>query len=114
MRILVNRWGAVVGDLEQVYLAGAFGNYIRPCSAAKIGMLEMDVERVVAAGNTALRGTKMLFGRERPLELDRIEHISLAAEPRFQDFFIECLDFPGGSRRHSLPMKKQGEVRAGS
>ena len=59
LRILCHRRGARVEDLARVYLAGAFGNYVRIASATRIGLLEMNPERVEPSGNTALRGAKM-------------------------------------------------------
>lgn len=94
LRMLLDPWGAHIQDIEAVYLAGAFGNYARAVSAARIGLLEMSVDRVVAAGNSALRGAKFLLGRDRFPELEMIQHVSLAAAPGFQDCFVECLGFP--------------------
>jgi len=48
---------------------------------------------VHAAGNTALRGAKMLLAAEEPA-LPAIEHISLAADPGFQDAFVDSMSFP--------------------
>jgi uncharacterized 2Fe-2S/4Fe-4S cluster protein (DUF4445 family) len=94
LRILLDHSRASMDDIETVYLAGAFGNYVRAASAVRIGLLEMPIDRVIAAGNTALRGGKLLLGRERFPELDVIQHVSLAADPDFQDRFVECLGFP--------------------
>jgi len=94
MRILLDHWGAAIDDVKQVYLAGAFGNYVRPESAARIGLLELPVERVTPAGNTALRGAKLLLDRKQVRELLDIEHIGLASDPNFQDTFVDCLRFP--------------------
>ena len=41
---------------SRVYLAGAFGNYIRGAGARRIGLLPAWVDHPTAAGNTALRG----------------------------------------------------------
>jgi uncharacterized 2Fe-2S/4Fe-4S cluster protein (DUF4445 family) len=110
LRILLDHWGAKIGDVKQVFLAGAFGNYVRPSSATRIGMLEMPVERITAAGNTALRGAKLLLGRNWPAELDHIEHVSLASDPRFQDTFIDCLGFPDRPNLAVAPAKREDEV----
>jgi uncharacterized 2Fe-2S/4Fe-4S cluster protein (DUF4445 family) len=94
LRLLLERWGASLGDVETVYLAGAFGNYVDPRSAARIGLLEVAPGRVAPAGNTALRGAKLLLGSGcRPL-LSRLQHVNLASDPNFQDRFAECIPFP--------------------
>jgi len=93
-RLLLNCLGASVSDLQSVHLAGAFGNYVQIESARRIGLIESPRAIVRAAGNTALRGAKMLLlaGTEPPLP--PIEHVSLAADPAFQDEFANCMAFP--------------------
>jgi uncharacterized 2Fe-2S/4Fe-4S cluster protein (DUF4445 family) len=94
MRLLLKRWGATHDDIEVVHLAGAFGNYVRIESAVRTGLLEIAPCRIQAAGNTALRGAKMVL-LSPDLEFPGpIEHIPLASEPEFQDTFVACLQFP--------------------
>jgi uncharacterized 2Fe-2S/4Fe-4S cluster protein (DUF4445 family) len=80
--------------VEEVYLSGAFGDYVRAESAIRIGLIETSVDRLTAAGNTALRGAKMLIGAESFPVLDMIEHVGLASDPNFQDRFVDCMAFP--------------------
>ena len=94
LRILLDRWGASIDDVKQVYLSGAFGNYVRAESAVRIGLLETSVGHLVPSGNTALRGAKLLLGVEDFPVLDLIEHVGLASDPHFQDRFVECMAFP--------------------
>ena len=100
LRILTAHWGAGLGDLDTVYLAGAFGNYLNVASARRIGLIEVDPARVKPVGNTALRGVKMhlLKPSQRDLRITairaRTEHLSLAADPDFQEIFVDCLGFP--------------------
>ncbi len=93
LRLLAERWGAGLDEIETVYLAGAFGNYVRIESARRIGLIEVAAESVAPVGNTALRGVKMaLLGRDRAEEIRKVtEHVALAEDPRFQDTFVECL-----------------------
>ena len=94
LRILCGRRGARVQDLDRIYLAGAFGNYVRIASAARTGLLEMDPERVQPAGNTALRGAKMSLLDSSATSGIVVEHVELAADRTFQDTFVDCLNFP--------------------
>ena len=97
LRILAERWGARVDQIERVYLAGAFGNYVRVESARRIGLLEVAAERIAPAGNTSLRGVKMaLAGGAAALEgiRERTGHVPLGSDARFQETFAECLGFP--------------------
>ncbi|MCK6553823.1 ASKHA domain-containing protein [Candidatus Binatia bacterium] len=87
---------------DRVFLAGAFGNYVRAESARRIGLLPAWATAPVAAGNAALRGARMLLlapSRRQQL-LDRIaadvRHLELAADPRFEDAFVEAMRLKGG------------------
>ena len=99
LRMLTARFGATPADLDVLYLAGAFGNYVHVESARRIGLLDLDPRRIVPAGNTALRGTKMIalapsrrafYTEELPA---RVEHVPLASDPAFQETFVDCLAF---------------------
>jgi uncharacterized 2Fe-2S/4Fe-4S cluster protein (DUF4445 family) len=99
LRILLERWGAALDQLQRVYVAGAFGNYVNTASAHRIGLLELPPEKIEPVGNTALRGTKILLlspsHRASLIEQigHRTEHVSLASDPHFQDVFVECMGF---------------------
>ena len=91
-RILLRKLDADIGAVSKVYLAGAFGNYVQIESAIRIGLIEVPRAVVHAAGNTALRGAKMLLATDEP-SLPIIEHISLAVDPSFQDEFVDSMRF---------------------
>lgn len=93
-RILLGRIGAKPDDVRALYLAGAFGNYVRVRSARRIGLLEVSEDRVTPAGNTALRGAKLVLLSAVDTGARAIEHVELAADPSFQDIFVDCLNFP--------------------
>lgn len=84
------------GGVETLYLAGAFGNYIRQSSARSIGLLPVDLP-VEPVGNSSLRGARALLlapstrqARLRGiLELSR--HVELAADPDFQYRYAESM-----------------------
>lgn len=99
-RLLLKRLGAQVRDLQAIHLAGAFGNYVQIESAIRIGLLEAPRALIHAAGNTALRGAKVLLASGAGLlatgeaDLPILEHVSLAADPSFQDEFADSMSFP--------------------
>lgn len=105
IRILLKRWNAGPDDLSRVHLAGAFGNYVDPASARRLGLIDFPDEAVEPAGNTALLGAKLaLFADETEAGglaeiCARIRHVPLAADPEFQEIFVESMAFParGGS-----------------
>lgn len=97
--MLTQRFGCNSEDVARVYLAGAFGNYIDAGNAIRIGLLPVAAEKIIPAGNTALRGTKMILLNDPDLrETNRlrksIQHIPLHADQRFQQVFIEEMNFP--------------------
>jgi uncharacterized 2Fe-2S/4Fe-4S cluster protein (DUF4445 family) len=94
LRILLKRWGASMADIQTLYLAGAFGNFLEIDSARRIGLLECPSQVVTIAGNTALRGAKqILAGKALPVGTD-IRHVTLAADADFEDLFVSCMRFP--------------------
>jgi uncharacterized 2Fe-2S/4Fe-4S cluster protein (DUF4445 family) len=100
IEILLGMRGAAPADLQRLYLAGAFGNYINRQSALRIGLLNFPLEKVRPAGNTALLGAKIalfsLNGEDGSFASvrRRIEHVMLSADPAFQDTFVEQMSFP--------------------
>jgi uncharacterized 2Fe-2S/4Fe-4S cluster protein (DUF4445 family) len=99
VELLLKDAGLAVGDLAEVLLAGAFGNYIRPQSALRIGMLPpMDPARVRGVGNAAGAGAMMaLISAERRQAACAIaetaDHLELARRPDFQQTFMETMLF---------------------
>jgi uncharacterized 2Fe-2S/4Fe-4S cluster protein (DUF4445 family) len=93
-RLLLKRQGIQATDLESICLAGAFGNYVQVESALAIGLIEAPRHLIRAAGNTALRGAKMMLLMTEEPVLPRIEHVSLASDEEFQDQFADCMAFP--------------------
>lgn len=100
LKVLLERLGVRVEETRSVALAGAFGACMNPNSATRIGLLPFPNERVTPIGNAALRGTKMaLFdppeaSDQFSLLRSRIEHVSLHADPDFQERFMEEMAFP--------------------
>lgn len=93
-RLLLDYISARPGSVKRVHLAGAFGNYVQIESALRIGLLDAEPHIVRAAGNTALRGAKMLLLAKDPPALPRIVHVSLAAYMGFEYEFAQCMTFP--------------------
>jgi uncharacterized 2Fe-2S/4Fe-4S cluster protein (DUF4445 family) len=95
--LLLEEWGATLDDVKSVTLAGAFGNYVSRESACRVGLLEFPIDKIEAAGNTALLGAKIALCTEHSSDVlqsirDRTVHISLNASPKFQDTYVEAMD----------------------
>lgn len=98
--LLLQFAGLSVEDLGEVLLAGAFGNYIAPRSALRMGLLPaMPLEKIRGVGNAAGAGALLAListtERERAVELAAAaEHIELSRRPEFQAAFMETMMFP--------------------
>lgn len=98
-KILQRKLGVEDADIEQILLAGAFGNYTRPKSAMRIGLLpNVPLERIRFVGNAAGSGAQMILVsqrcREKAKELAcKIEYIEIAHELDFQTVFAEAMSF---------------------
>jgi len=78
--LLIKYYGISLDDLDKMYLAGAFGNYISPENAIAIGLLPDAPEKVVKIGNAALAGAwEMLVSARSRQEAEQfareIEHV---------------------------------------
>ena len=92
--------GLGASDLRDVFLAGAFGNLIRPANAQRIGLLPpVPLDRVRFIGNASSLGAKTALlnraARERAGRLrDSARHVELGSLPGFQDAFVNAMLFP--------------------
>jgi uncharacterized 2Fe-2S/4Fe-4S cluster protein (DUF4445 family) len=95
--LLLDELGASAEDIEQVLLAGAFGNYIRPQNAVAIGLVPaVPLERIVSIGNAAGLGARLVLSsvslRRRAEEIaGRVRHVQLSTRQAFYDRFTEAM-----------------------
>lgn len=91
----------MLGDttIKQIFLAGAFGNYVDPEDAKVLGLFpdwpSLDFK---VMGNTAGQGASLgLLDSGKRKEAERIarkmEYLELASHPRFQEMFVSGLIF---------------------
>jgi len=96
LEILLNRLAINAEEIDSVYIAGAFGNYINIDNLLATGMLGFTHGNIRKLGNTALIGAKMfLFSDPTVTEsiLRVVSHVNLESEPRFQDLFVDHMKF---------------------
>ena len=99
LKILMKEAGIDEEDLDEVLLAGAFGNYVRKESALTIGLLpRLPKEKIIAVGNAAGDGSRMALAsktiRNRALALpEKVEHLELSTRQDFQEIFVDALKF---------------------
>ncbi|NLZ53904.1 MAG: DUF4445 domain-containing protein [Thermoanaerobacteraceae bacterium] len=99
IEILLKAFGANTKDIDEVFLAGAFGNYLNPESACAVGLIPKELEdRIKGIGNAAGVGAKLAVisykEYERAVNLSRkIEYIELSSHPEFNSTFFNKVGF---------------------
>ncbi len=98
IRLMLKRNGLQEVDLDGIYIAGAFGNYLNIRNSMKIGLLpSLEERKIIFVGNSSLAGAKQLLvslkERERVESLiKKVSYRALASDPLFQDYFIKALE----------------------
>ena len=86
--------------VTELLLAGGFGNYVSIASAQRIGLIPVLPRGTVRyVGNAAALGAQLclLSEGERALAervAERMEHVSLATHPDFEEIFVDAMNFP--------------------
>lgn len=99
IEMLKKKLGIKDKDISEVFLAGAFGNYIHPENAKVVGLIpDIPLEKIKFVGNAASEGAKMVLisqeERKRAEEIPaRVEHVELSIDPLFNKEFAEQMLF---------------------
>lgn len=97
---LLDALGLEAGSVEQILVAGAFGNYLDAENAVTIGLLpDLPLDRIRFVGNTAVIGARMALlsreARERMEELaGRMTNLELSMMPGYMDRYVSGLFIP--------------------
>ena len=97
--LVIKDFGKNILDIENVYLAGGFANYIDIQNAINIGfILDFPLEKIKKIGNSALEGaTKLLLSNKLRKNLveyvNNIDHLELETKSDFFDYFVEGCQF---------------------
>jgi uncharacterized 2Fe-2S/4Fe-4S cluster protein (DUF4445 family) len=93
--------GVPTERVDELMLAGGFGNYLSVRSALRIGLIPpgLPESRIRYVGNAAALGAQLALVSEAERAraeaiARRIEHVSLAAHPDFENIFVDCMNFP--------------------
>lgn len=99
IEIMAEVLGICYSDIEEVLIAGAFGNYMSPTSSCKIKLLPPELlSKIVPVGNAAGDGSILITLSKDEFKMSqeiakKSEFIELASHEHFQDKFIKQLDF---------------------
>jgi len=100
IEVLSSRLSIDYGNVARVFLAGVFGNFLKPASAADVGLFPKALkDRIDFAGNAALLGAEMMLSSEREwrraLDISKsVEVVELSGDPLFDSEFFRNLAFP--------------------
>lgn len=98
--VLAESVGLPLDTVEQVFIGGAFGQYINVEKAVQIGLLpDMSWENFHFLGNTSVKGAYLaLIDREARHKLtaiaERMTYVELSADNRFYEAFTSALFLP--------------------
>ena len=119
--LLINEVGLALNDLDRIYIAGGFGNYLNVEKAITIGMLpDLPKEKFAFLGNTSVAGAYLsLLSSELRKEAEEIAqkmtNIELSVSRNFMDEYMSALFLPHTDMglfptvAKLLEQKRQGE-----
>jgi len=87
-------------NLEAVYLAGGFGNFLNVRQAVTIGMLpDVPIEKIHFVGNTSIAGAKAVMLSQKALEAAEeiaggMTYFDLMSHPGYMEEFIRASFLP--------------------
>jgi len=103
--LILQEFGASLDEVDTIYLAGAFGNYVRRESVLRIGMLpDFPLNKIKPMGATAGQGAKLcLLNQRKWVEIkkltERVIYFELSYLETFHRIFVDSMHFP--KRTHS-------------
>ena len=98
--ILIESVGVQLSDIQNVLLAGGFGNYLDVAHAITLGMLpDAPRERVHFVGNTCISGARAaLLSGEALARIERVgsmmTYVDLMTNPKYMDEFVSANFIP--------------------
>jgi len=116
---LLKEVGFTFADVEKVYIAGGFGNYLDIERAITIGLLpDLPIERFEFLGNTSIMGAYMaLMSRNLRKDVEEIArkmtYMELSVSHAFMDQYISALFLPHTNAEAFPTVERMRKVAAG-
>ena len=99
IRLLTKHLGISMQDIDTVYLAGAFGTFLDPQSACRVGLLPAELEnKIIPVGNAAGSGARLMacdpgiFAKADAV-VSAVEYLQLATHPEWARAFADSMHF---------------------
>ncbi|MEK7773634.1 MAG: ASKHA domain-containing protein [Deltaproteobacteria bacterium] len=98
IEILLRKAGIAAGDIDAVYIAGAFGSKIKKQGLEAIGITDGSWrEKITFVGDAALLGAALALNEDGKAEAEDIagsvKYVSLSGSAHFEREFIKNMDF---------------------
>jgi uncharacterized 2Fe-2S/4Fe-4S cluster protein (DUF4445 family) len=99
IKILLKEVNIPLEDIQEIFLAGAFGNFIDKKSAIRIGLLpNLPLKKIESVGNAAGRGAEITLCSKKMREVGeeiskKVKYVELSSRPDFQEEFIKAMIF---------------------
>jgi uncharacterized 2Fe-2S/4Fe-4S cluster protein (DUF4445 family) len=96
IRVLMESTQTKTENIDAIYIAGGFGNYLDVSKAVAIGMLpDVPVKRLHFVGNTSIAGAKTVLLSQKALETaekiaESMTYFDLMSHPGYMDEFIRA------------------------
>ncbi|MHA1382495.1 MAG: ASKHA domain-containing protein [Candidatus Helarchaeota archaeon] len=117
IEILLKKYQLKKDDIQEFYIAGAFGNYIDKQNAMFIGIYpEINLDIVSSVGNAAGTGARMCLVSKHAKKIaeeisKKVIYIELGAEKNFQNTFLNANYLPHADlKRHPEISQKLKEL----
>jgi uncharacterized 2Fe-2S/4Fe-4S cluster protein (DUF4445 family) len=100
IRVLMEATQTEPEDLEAIYIAGGFGNFLNVRQAVTVGMLpDVPPEKIQFVGNTSIAGAKTVLLSRKALETAEqiaksMTYFDLMSHPGYMDEFIRACFLP--------------------
>jgi len=100
IRILMNSTQTKLEDIDTIYIAGGFGNFLNVQRAVTIGMLpDVPLAKLQFVGNTSIAGAKTILLSRKALETteriaEGMTYFDLMGHPGYMEEFIRAKFLP--------------------
>jgi uncharacterized 2Fe-2S/4Fe-4S cluster protein (DUF4445 family) len=100
IRVLMDSTQTKTEDIDAIYIAGGFGNFLNVRQAVTIGMLpDVPLEKIQFVGNTSIAGAKTVLLSRKALETaeqiaEGMTYFDLMSYPGYMDEFVRANFLP--------------------
>lgn len=99
-KVLIESVGMNAQNVDRIFVAGGFGNYLDTKRAITIGLLpDIPIEKIQFIGNSSLSGARMALLSKHALEeatliANKMTYFELSVNSKFMDEFIAAMFLP--------------------